>query len=205
MASSVASRMPPRSISAAEAWPRAQEAARRWITGTRAALRRAVSFLLSVSPRPAKGASAAAGSTTAAANTGPNRQPRPTSSTPAHSPGSRPCQGSGSGGPTQLEAEERRRRRRGSPDSSSSGSATATAVSAGGGPAWGIVAWEVWVFAAGVLAAELRVRPRRAGISTSGGAMLAVVGTDTVTTVSGSLSSGRGVISTSAGISPLPY
>ena len=45
--------------------------------------------------------------------------------------------------------------------------------------------------------------------------MLAVVGTDTVTTVSGSLSSGRGVISTGAGIapaskpeagiSPLPY
>jgi hypothetical protein len=45
--------------------------------------------------------------------------------------------------------------------------------------------------------------------------MLAVVGTDTVTTVSGSLSSGRGVISTGAGItrvstpeadiSPAPY
>ena len=42
-----------------------------------------------------------------------------------------------------------------------------------------------------------RVRPpRRAGSSTSGGAMLVVVGTETVWTVSGSSWIGNGVIST---------
>ena len=41
-----------------------------------------------------------------------------------------------------------------------------------------------------------RVRPRRAGSSTSGGAMLVVVGTETVWTVSGSSWIGSGVIST---------
>ena len=67
----------------------------------------------------------------------------------------------------------------------------------------GVAADLAVVLAVVVLAAEaateLRVRPRRAGTSTSGGAMLAVVGTDTVTTISGSLTSGSGVISTGAG------
>ena len=98
MARSVARRMPKRSISPALAWPRDQCRAWLRIRGTSSARRRGLSFLLSVRPAAAKGVREEPESTTAAANTGPNRAPRPTSSTPTQSAGSCPAQGSGSAG-----------------------------------------------------------------------------------------------------------
>ena len=85
MARSVATRMPQASISRADAWPRPDATHSDWITGTRAARRLADSFLLSVSPAFNSSSAAEPSSITAAANTGPNKQPRPTSSKPATS------------------------------------------------------------------------------------------------------------------------
>ena len=95
MAHSVASRMPWRSISAAEAWPRAHPEANSLIRGTSSWRRRAERALLSVRPAAPRGPAARAGKTTAAAKTGPNQQPRPTSSTPAAPLGSGPRAGAG--------------------------------------------------------------------------------------------------------------
>ena len=83
MANSVARRMPKRSISRADAWPSPQASTASSMSGTRRARRRAVRALLSVNPSDRSTTAAGSETTTAPAKTGPNQQPRPTSSTPA--------------------------------------------------------------------------------------------------------------------------
>ena len=80
-------------------------------------------FLAVVEPCPSQGSRAVEGSTTAAANTGPYRLPRPTSSTPAQSAGS---------SPPQTEASGRQRASASAGSARGGGAATPTARLPGG-------------------------------------------------------------------------